>query len=270
MGPGRPGAGQSALVTGASMGIGVDLAECLARDGYDLILAARSEAALNAVAGRLSAAHGVKAAVFAVDLGEHGGGTRLAQAVSAAGLKVDVLVNNAGFGKAGAFAGSEIGPQLGMIDLDVRALVELTHIYWPGMLAQNRGGVLNVASMAAFVPGPLMAVYYASKAFVLSFSEALWEEARGTGVHVSCLCPGATKSKFRERAGTGSTRLGQTAIVMESMPVAEAGYSGLRNNQRVVITGKGNHRTVRMVPFMPRTMVLKMVRNIQSPASTGK
>ncbi|HWX79547.1 MAG TPA: SDR family oxidoreductase [Steroidobacteraceae bacterium] len=270
MGPGRPGAGQSALVTGASMGIGVDLAECLARDGYDLILAARSEAALNAVAGRLSAAHGVKAAVFAVDLGEHGGGTRLAQAVSAAGLKVDVLVNNAGFGKAGVFAGSEIGPQLGMIDLDVRALVELTHIYWPEMLAQNRGGVLNVASMAAFVPGPLMAVYYASKAFVLSFSEALWEEARGTGVHVSCLCPGATKSKFRERAGTGSTRLGQTAVVMESMPVAEAGYAGLRNNQRVVITGKGNHRTVWMVPFLPRTVVLKMVRNIQSPASTGK
>jgi len=270
MGPGRPGAGQSALVTGASMGIGVDLAECLARDGYDLILAARSEAALNAVAGRLSAAHGVKAAVFAVDLGEHGGGTRLAQAVSAAGLKVDVLVNNAGFGKAGVFAGSEIGPQLGMIDLDVRALVELTHIYWPEMLAQNRGGVLNVASMAAFVPGPLMAVYYASKAFVLSFSEALWEEARGTGVHVSCLGPGATKSKFRERAGTGSTRLGQTAVVMESMPVAEAGYAGLRNNQRVVITGKGNHRTVRMVPFLPRTVVLKMVRNIQSPASTGK
>jgi uncharacterized protein len=270
MAQGKPGAGQRALVTGASMGIGVDLAECLARDGYDLILTARSEAALNAVAGRLSAAYGVQAAVFAVDLGAQGGGVRLAQAVNAAGLKVDVLVNNAGFGKAGAFAGSDIGPQLGMIDLDVRALVELTHIYWPGMLAQNRGGVLNVASMAAFVPGPLMAVYYASKAFVLSFSEALWEEARGTSVRVSCLCPGATKSKFRERAGTGSTRLGQTAIVMDSMPVAEAGYAGLRNNQRVVITGKGNHRTARMVPFLPRRMVLKMVRNIQSPASMVK
>jgi len=131
---GKPGAGQSALVTGASMGIGVDLAECLARDGYDLILTARSEAALKAVAGRLSAAYGVKAAVFAVDLGEQGGGTRLAQAIKAAALKVDVLVNNAGFGKAGAFAGSDIGPQLGMVDLNVRALVELTHIYWPGML----------------------------------------------------------------------------------------------------------------------------------------
>jgi short-subunit dehydrogenase len=267
---GKPGAGQSALVTGASMGIGVDLAECFARDGYDLMLAARSAAALNAVAGRLSASYGVKAAVFAVDLGEQGGGKRLAQAVDAAGLKVDVLVNNAGFGKAGAFAGSDIGTQLGMIDLNVRALVELTHIYWPSMLERNRGGVLNVASMAAFVPGPLMAIYYASKAFVLSLSEALWEEARGTGVHVSCLCPGATKSKFRERAGTGSTRFGQTAVVMDSMPVAEAGYAGFRDNQRVVITGKGNHRTARMVPFLPRTTVLKMVRNMQSPASATK
>jgi len=268
MAGGKPGEGQRALVTGASMGIGVDLAECLARDGYDLILAARGETALTAVADRLSGAYGVQAAVFAVDLGTQGGGSRLAQAIKAAGLSVDVLVNNAGFGMAGGFAGSDFGPQLGMIDLNVRALVELTHIYWPNMLAKNRGGVLNVASMAAFVPGPLMAVYYASKAFVLSFSEALWEEARGSGVHVSCLCPGATKSKFRERAGTGSTRFGQTAVVMESMPVAEAGYAGFRNNQAVVITGKGNRRTVRMVPFLPRKIVLKMVHNMQSPAAT--
>jgi short-subunit dehydrogenase len=263
----KPGAGRTVLVTGASMGIGVDLAECFAKDGYDLILAARSEAALRDVAARLSATYDVKASVFPVDLAERGGGNRLAEAIKAAGLGVEVLVNNAGFGKAGAFSGSAAELQLGMIDLNDRALVELTHIYWPQMLAQKRGGILNVASMAAFVPGPLMAVYYASKAFVLSFSEALWEEARDTGVHVSCLCPGATKSKFRERAGTGATRFGQTAAVMESMPVAEAGYAGFVRNQRIVITGKGNHRTARMVPFLPRTMVLKMVRNIQSPAA---
>lgn len=262
----KPGAGQTALVTGASMGIGVDLAECFAKDGYDLILTARSEGALREVAARLTASYGVKVAIFPVDLADNGGGTRLAQAINSAGLTVDVLVNNAGFGKAGAFAGSDSAAQLGMIDLNDRALVELTHIYWRDMLAKKRGGVLNVASMAAFVPGPLMAVYYASKAFVLSFTEALWEEARGTGVHVSCLCPGATKSKFRERAGTGATRFGQTAEVMASMPVAEAGYAGFRQNQRIVITGKGNRRTVRMVPFIPRTMVLKMVRNYQSPA----
>jgi uncharacterized protein len=264
----KPGAGQTALVTGASMGIGVDLAECFAQDGYDLILAARSAAALQEVAARLSRTYAVQANVFTVDLAERGGGTRLAEAIKAAGLEVDVLVNNAGFGKAGQFAGSSIELQLGMIDLNDRAVVELTHIYWPQMLARKRGGILNVASMAAFVPGPLMAIYYASKAFVLSFSEALWEEARDTGVHVSCLCPGATKSRFRERAGTGVTRFGQTAAVMDSMPVARAGYKGFRDNQRVVITGKGNHRTARMVPFLPRTMVLKMVRNLQSPAAS--
>jgi hypothetical protein len=261
------GAGHSALVTGASAGIGVDIAECLARDGYDLILTARSEGALREVATRLSASHWVRTNVFAADLGERGGGSRLAGEIEAARLTVDVLVNNAGFGQAGAFVGSNLESQVGMIDLNVRALVELSHIYWPAMLAAKRGGILNVASMAAFVPGPLMAVYYASKAFVLSFSEALWEEARDTGVHVTCLCPGATKSKFRERAGTGATRFGQTAAVMDSMPVAEAGYEGFRTNQRVVITGKGNSRTARMVPFLPRTMVLKMVRSMQSPVS---
>lgn len=249
------------------MGIGVDIAECFAKDGYDLILSARSEAALSEVAARLTATYGIKTQIFALDLAERGGGTRLAQAIKGAGLEVDVLVNNAGFGKAAPFEGSDLESQVGMIDLNIRALVELTHIYWPGMLARHRGGVLNVASLAAFVPGPLMAVYYASKAFVLSFSEALWEEARDTGVHVSCLCPGATKSKFRERAGTGATRFGHTAAVMESMPVAQAGYDAFRKNRRVVITGKGNSRTAHMVPFLPRTMVLKMVRNMQSPAT---
>src|SRR5205085_12701660 len=143
--------------------------------------------------------------------------------IAARGIEIDVVVNNAGYGKAGAFLGSDAGSQLGMIDLNDRALVELTHIYWPRMLEKNRGGVLNVASTAAFQPGPLMAIYYASKAFVLSFSEALWEEARGTNVHVSCLCPGPTVSEFRERAGTGKTKLSQTGAPMRSMVVAQMG-----------------------------------------------
>jgi hypothetical protein len=258
------GEGQTALVTGASMGIGVDLADCLARDGYDLILCARSKAALDEVAARLAASHGVKAATFVIDLGVHGAGAELAKAIAAAGLTVDVLVNNAGYGHAGAFLGSDLDVQLGMIDLNDRALVELTHIYWPRMLANKRGGVLNVASMAAFVPGPLMAIYYASKAFVLSFSEALWEESRGTGVHVTCLCPGATASQFRQRAGTGATRMGKTSEVAASMPVAQAGYDGFKRNRRVVITGKGNVRTANLVRFLPRTTVLKMVRGLQT------
>lgn len=260
------GLGQTALVTGASAGIGVDLAECFAQDGYDLILTARSESALREVAERLAKAHGVRATPIAVDLGVPGGGERLASRIAEQGLSVDVLVNNAGFGHAGAFAGSDRATQLGMIDLNDRALVELTHIYWPGMIERKRGGVLNVASTAAFQPGPLMAIYYASKAFVLSFSEALWEEARDTGVKVSCLCPGPTVSKFRERAGTGKTRLGKTSRPMESMPVARMGYDAFQQNQRVKVTGGVNAIMSRLVPYLPRSVVLKLVRSLQSPA----
>jgi len=155
--------------------------------------------------------------------------------------------------------------QLGMIDLNDRALVELTHIYWPTMMANKRGGVLNVASTAAFQPGPLMAIYYASKAFVLSFSEALWEEARDTGVKVSCLCPGPTVSKFRERAGTGKTRLSRTGSPMSSMSVARMGYDAWQDNRRVEITGLRNRLTASLVPFLPRTLLLRLVRNLQSP-----
>ncbi len=259
------GKGQTALVTGASGGIGLDLAECFAADGYDLILTARSADALETEAKRLADKYGVGATPIAVDLGEPGGGKKLADAIAARGLDVDVLVNNAGYGIAGAFNGSRNNEQLGMIDLNVRALVELTHVFWPSMLAKKRGGVLNVASTAAFQPGPLMAIYYASKAFVLSFSEALWKEAEGTGVHVSCLCPGPTQSNFRQRAGTGKTRLSRTGTPMPSMLVAQQGYRGFRDNRRVVITGTRNAVVAHVVPFLPRRTVLGLVHSMQSP-----
>jgi short-subunit dehydrogenase len=261
----RIGDGQTALVTGASAGIGVDLAECFANDGYHVVLAARTESALRAVADRLANTYAIRATPIAADLGVIGGGQRLAEAIKKAGLSVDVVVNNAGYGQAGAFNGSDAAGQLGMIDLNDRALVELTHIYWPTMLASKRGGVLNVASTAAFQPGPLMSVYYASKAFVLSFSEALWEEARDTGVKVSCLCPGPTVSKFRERAGTGKTRLSRTGAPMSSMSVARMGYDAWQDNKRVEITGLRNRLTASLVPFLPRTLLLRLVRNLQSP-----
>jgi short-subunit dehydrogenase len=261
----RRGDGQTALITGASGGIGLDLAECFARDGYGLVLVARSVAALQAAAERLAAQHRVTATPIAVDLGVQGAGRRLADEVAARGLAVDVLVNNAGYGIAGAFAGSDASAQLGMIDLNVRALAELTHAFWPDMLAAKRGGVLNVASTASFQPGPLMAVYYASKAFVLSFSEALWREAEGTGVHVSCLCPGPTATGFRERAGTGATRLSTLGTPVTSMSVAEAGYVAFQANQRVLITGLRNRVLARLVPFLPRRTVLNLAHRIQSP-----
>ena len=261
----QPGNGQTALVTGASAGIGVDLAECFASGGYNLILAARTESALRAVGDRLAKTYGVTATAIAADLQAIGGGEKLADEIARRGLTVDVLVNNAGFGHAGAFNGSDRAIELGMIDLNVRALVELTHIYWPGMLTRRRGGVLNVASTAAFQPGPLMAIYYASKAFVLSFSEALWEEGRDANVKVSCLCPGPTVSKFRERAGTYKVRLSQAGAPMPSMTVARMGYDAWQANRRVIITGARNRVMASLVQFMPRTMVLRAVRNLQSP-----
>ena len=261
----QPGAGQTALITGASSGIGVDLAECFAADGYHVVLAARTESALADVATRLATTYRVTATAIAVDLGVPGGGAALADQIARRGLSIDVLVNNAGYGRAGAFNGSDAKAQFGMIDLNVRALVELTHRYWPRMLASKRGGVLNVASTAAFQPGPLMAVYYASKAFVLSFSEALWQEARGTGVKVSCLCPGPTTSRFRERAGTEATRLSRAGAPMSSMSVARQGYQAWQHDKRVEVTGARNRLLAGLVPFLPRRTVLRLVHNLQSP-----
>lgn len=262
----RPGEGRTALVTGASYGIGVDLAECFARDGYNLILTARSADLLSTTAQALEKATGVSVATFALDLGVQGAGTELARQVAAKQLQVDVLVNNAGFGIAGGLDASSAEQQLGMIDLNVRALVELTQIYWPVMMKAGCGGVLNVASTAAFQPGPLMAVYYASKAFVLSFSEALWKEGESAGVHVSCLCPGPTASRFRERAGTGKTRLSRAGEPMTSMAVAKLGYRGFVRNTRVVIPGFRNRMMAGLVPYLPRRRLLGIVYSMQSPA----
>jgi len=259
------GRGQTALVTGASMGIGVDLAECFAKDGYDVVLAARSADALKTVAETLAARHSVTVTPIVADLGERGSGEALAADIAARQIAIDVVVNNAGYGVAAAFAAGDLPGQLGMIDVNIRALVELTHVYWPRMLANRRGGVLNVASTAAFQPGLLMAVYYASKAFVLSFSEALWKEAEGTGVHVSCLCPGPTVSHFRERAGTGKTQLASAMSAMPSAEVAAMGYQAWRNNQRVIVTGTRNAIMARLAPFVPRRTLLASVYRLQSP-----
>lgn len=262
------GRGQTALVTGASMGIGVDLAECFAKDGYDLVLAARSAEALKSVAATLATRHSVRVTPIVADLGARGAGEGLAADIAARQIAIDVVVNNAGYGVAAPFSRTDLAGQLGMIDLNIRALVELTHIYWPRMLANRRGGVLNVASTAAFQPGPLMAVYYASKAFVLSFSEALWKEAEGTGVRVSCLCPGPTASHFRERAGTGKTQLAKAFAVMPSADVAVMGYEAWTANRRVIVTGTRNAMMASLVRFVPRRTLLASVYRMQSPPSS--
>ncbi len=260
----RKGEGQTALITGASAGIGVELAECFAKDGYAVIVTARSEGPLRELAGRLAREHNIQAVAIPADIGQPGGGEKLANDIKSRGLGVDVLVNNAGYGMSGGFDDLSAESQIGMIDLNVRALVELTYIFFPQMLKNKRGGVLNVASTAAFQPGPFMTVYYATKAFVLSFSEALWEEARGTGVKVSALCPGPTESKFHDRAGTTKVRASKIAGMMTSKAVAQIGYNAFQRNQRVAISGRMNAVMARLVPYFPRGMTLGIARSLNT------
>ncbi len=259
----RIGEGRTALVTGASSGIGLELARCFAKDGYNLVLVARSGEALDKAAANITGEFHVKIVPVAFDLGRPGAGAELAQTLGKRALTIDVLVNNAGYGATGPFADSDPAAELGMIDLNVRALVELTRLFWPEILKNKRGGVLNVASTAAFQPGPFMAVYCATKAFVLSFTEALWEEARGSGVNVSCLCPGATESAFHKRAGTGNLRLMRGGM-MSASRVAQLGYGGFQANRRVIIAGTGNALMARSVAFLPRSLVLRVARQALS------
>lgn len=263
----RKGEGQTVLITGASGGIGLELARCFAKDGYNLILIARSTDKLEANAAELAREFHISAIALTCDLVRIDAGAELVKSLCTRGLSVDVLVNNAGYGINGAFADTELSGQLGMMDLNMRALVELTGLFWPHLLKNGRGGVLNVASTAAFQPGPMMAVYCATKAFVLSFTEALWEEARGTGVRVSCLCPGATATGFADRSGVAKTRLFQGGGVMSARRVARMGYRAFQADRRVKITGLTNRLMALGARFSPRRMVLKIGRRLMSPVS---
>lgn len=256
--PGRP----TALVTGASSGIGEALAKVLAREGYDLVLVARRRGALEALGEALTRSHGTTAAVHAMDLSEPFGPKRLYEDLQREGVTVDVLVNNAGFGSHGVFAGTDIAVQLNMIQLNVSALTELTHLFLPGMIERGRGRILNVASTGSFQAGPLMAVYYATKAYVLSFSEAIRDELRRTGVTVTALCPGPTHSEFQERANLAGMRLLSEGLMMSSERVAELGYRGMMKGRSIVVTGWMNRLGVWAVKFSPRAWVVPVVRKV--------
>jgi hypothetical protein len=249
-----------ALVTGASAGIGEALARRIAGDGYDLVLVARRKDRLEALAADLP----VTAHPVALDLGERDAGKTLADEIAALGRGVDVLVNNAGFGHTGAFAQSDAARQTGMVDLNVRALVDLSHRVLPGMIERGTGGILNVASTAAFQPGPMMAVYYASKSFVLSFSEALSEEVRGSGVTICALCPGPTRSEFGAVSGLDRVPLFARASKASAADVADAGWTGFRDGRRVVIPGVQNKLSAVGAPLLPRPLLLRLVRRLQS------
>lgn len=258
-----------ALVTGASAGIGLSLARRLAEDGWDLALTARNDSALNAVAAGVRKQHGVTVLVVPADLTDPGAPGAIQESLERNGFPVAFLVNNAGFGTWGPFAAQTLDSQLDMLRVNVLALTELTHRFLPGMLALGRGRVLNVASTAAFQPGPDMAVYYASKAYVLHFSEALSYELRETGVTVTALCPGPTESEFQDRAGMTGTRVGANPLMMGADAVAEAGYRGAMNGAPIVVPGAANRLGSWLPRFVPRAVARRATAFVNSPRSGG-
>jgi uncharacterized protein len=248
----------TALITGASGGIGYELAKLFARDHHNLVLVARSGDKLAQVARELQA-HGVTVKIVALDLAAPTAPTFLFDQLQAQKISVDFLVNNAGFGIHGPFAEMPEEEILGQIDLNIRALTELTRLFLPHMVAKHSGRVMNVASTAGFQPGPLIAVYYATKAYVISFSEAIANELHGTGVTVTCFCPGATHTGFANRAGVAKSRLFQLGA-MSAEKVARDGYRAMMRNRTLAISGAHNWVVAQSTRFAPRKMVTAVSR----------
>ncbi|MGZ5475353.1 MAG: SDR family NAD(P)-dependent oxidoreductase [Thermoanaerobaculia bacterium] len=255
--------GQTALVTGASSGIGLDLARVLAEHGHDLVLVARGEAKLRALADDLAKRHGITAHVIAADLIKPHAAAEIVDELKRRRIDVDILVNNAGFGLTGPFVETDLQKELDMIQVNVVAVTELTKLLLVPMVARRRGRILNVASTAAFQPGPLMAVYYATKAYVLSFSEAIADELRESGVTVTALCPGPTETGFADVAQMTESRLFTMMRPMSSERVALVGYDGMIGGRRIVIPGAKNKMLVQSLRVSPRRMITTIVRRFQ-------
>ncbi|SFF82816.1 hypothetical protein SAMN04488025_10638 [Planifilum fulgidum] len=258
----RKSVGKTVLITGASTGIGAELAKRFAEGGFDLILVARNRDKLERLAEEAGRRFGVSVRVVVKDLSEPAACGELIRELEEAGIEVHVLVNNAGIGVYGPFAETDWEREREMIRLNIEALTRLTKAFLPGMLRRGEGKILNVASTAAFQPGPLMSVYYASKAYVLSFTEAIAEEVRGTGVTVTALCPGPTRTEFGSRAGFGTSRLFQRGE-MDAETVAREGFRGLMSGRRVAIPGLSNRLLVGSVRFLPRGLITRIMKRIQ-------
>jgi uncharacterized protein len=252
----------AALITGASSGIGAAIGRECAAHGYDVVLVARGKERLVALAAELETAHGIAARVIEADLAQPQAPDAIYQQVGLHGVAVDVLVNNAGFGTYGPFAETDLRTELEVLQVNMVALTHLTKLFLRDMLARGHGKVLNVASTAAFQPGPLMAVYYATKAYVLSFSEALANEVQGTGVTVTALCPGPTPTGFQRRARMEDTRLMHSPLVTDAATVARVGYRALMAGKTVAIPGWTNRALTFAVRLTPRRLVTRIVRQI--------
>jgi short-subunit dehydrogenase len=253
------------LITGASSGIGAALARVFAAHGHELVLVARRQDRLNALADEIAAAGGSRPAVLAADLERRDAASAIAAELSSRGLEPSVVVNNAGFGLSGAAAAVSRDEQLAMIDVNVRALTELS-LMFVDSLARHRGGILNVASVAAFLPGPGMAVYYASKAYVLSFSEALHRELSNRGVRVTVLCPGPVPTEFQARSGMHLNAAAR-ALELSAERVAQIGYDAFMRGKRVVVAGINNRIAVSLMRLVPNALLLRLVD--QRPRAAG-
>ena len=255
------GASKLALITGASKGIGEAFAQLLARRGYRLVIVARSENELNRVSGVLSSRHETSVVPIRFDLCEPHAGAALARDLEGRGLKPDLIVNNAGYGLLGAAADLSLDDQLAMVDINVRVLTELSLRFLPGLLGgKGRRGIINTASLASFLPGPNMAVYYATKAYVLSFSEALAHEVKGRGVTVTAVCPGVVPTGFQARAGMEHTRAYKLAPRKTAQDVVLAGWAGFQRGDRVVYPGAMTWLSGLAVRFTPHRISLPLMR----------
>jgi short-subunit dehydrogenase len=245
---------KTALVTGASAGLGKEMASFFAKDGHDLVLVARSESKLKTLAGDLSRAHGIAAHVVSADLGTAGAAAQIWEETKKRGIAVDFLVNNAGFGTNGAFLDLDLAREKEMIAVNCTSLLELTHRYAGPMRDRKFGRILNIASTAGFQPGPFMATYYATKAFVVSFSEALAHELAGTGVTVTCHCPGATKTEFASTAGNDKSKLFQRSGVADAKDVAMHAYRAMMDGQVLSVHGFMNKVGFHGLRITPRSV----------------
>lgn len=256
----------TALITGASGGIGYELAKLFARDHHNLVLVARSADKLAQIASELQT-HGVSVKTVALDLAEPHAPKFLFDQLQREGIAVDILINNAGFGALGKFAQMPDDQIFGQINLNITALTQLTKLFLPPMLARHTGRIMNVASTAGFQPGPLMAVYYATKAYVISFSEAIANELKDSGVTVTCFCPGATHTGFAKRAGNDKSRLFKQLGAMNADKVALDGYRALMEGRTLAISGLHNWLVAQSTRLGPRKMVTAISRWVSEDAS---
>lgn len=256
---------KTVLITGVSGGIGKELADLFARDSHNLVLVARNEAKLQEMAKEYKQKYGTHSIIIAKDVSATGMPQAVFAELQEKGIVVDYLINNAGFGLYGTFLETDLEQEVNMIDINIKALTVMTKLFLPDMVKRGHGGIMNVSSLVGFFPGPLMSVYYASKAYVLSFTEALENELRGTDVTVTALCPGVTATGFFNRSGMEEApQMAKSGSVMTSSQVAKEGYHGFLKGDTLIIPGARNRLLAFMPRLLPRKWTTRLVRSTQA------